>query len=167
MAATPQPAAEAGGLTSEFKKKAGSFFRHAFSFAMIGMMATMVLSPVAMAAAPGAATLGDMGVALVDHYWMMFSAPFTEFDTLADIANNAWNGNFAAGSYELGAHAHGAAGAAHGAMGHGAHGAVSSCIPFAEWKTGLDAAGLDAVMGDAQNSGVTLEKYYENLCLGH
>jgi hypothetical protein len=153
MAATPQPAAEAGGLTNEFKKKAGSFFRHAFSFAMIGMMATMVLSPVAMAAAPGAATLGDMGVALVDHYWMMFSAPFTEFDTLADIANNAWNGNFAAGSYELGAHAHGA----HGAMGHTT---ATSCAPFAEWSAGLDSQSLEAMNAKAGINGLTLEQQY-------
>lgn len=166
--------AHGGGLSHTFGKAA----KHLFSFTMIFMMASVALPAIAAAAAPGAATLGDLGMGLVDHYWTMVSAPFTEFSTVSDIASNTFAGNLAPSSYTaLGtgaAHAgHGAAAAAgaaghagaasaasHAAMGHGV------CAPFDVWQGGLSAGDLATMKGDAAALGIGLQDYYQsNFCM--
>lgn len=154
-----QPAT-GGGLSQKFMAAAKWVRHHLFSPTMIFMMVAMALPGVAVAASAvqGGATIGDLGLAVFDHYKMMFTAPFTEASTLGDVFTNTVNGNLAAGSYELGAHA------AHGA--HGAHGAVSSCTPFTEWKAGLDSQSLEAMNSAASIGGVSLEQHYASLCKG-
>lgn len=87
--------------------------KHLFAPTMIIMMTVMAFPAVAAAAPAGAATLGDLGMGLLDHYGTMFAAPFTETEMLGDVINNTMNGDLAASSYELGGTHH------HGGGGHG------------------------------------------------
>ena len=155
----PQPAS-GGGLSQKFMSAAKWVGHHLFSPTMIFMMVAMALPGVAAAATAvsAKATLGDIGLAVFDHYKTMFIAPFTEFGTVTDAFSSAAQGNWAAGSYELGAHAHGAAaGASHAAMGHTA---ATSCAPFADWSAGLDSQNLEAMNTKAGINGLTLEQQY-------
>lgn len=175
MAATPQPQpATGGGLSQKFMSAAKWVGHHLFSPTMIFMMVAMALPGVAAAATAvsAKATLGDIVLAVLDHYKTMFIAPFTEASTLGDVFNNTLNGNFAASSYELGAHgAHGAAGAAHGAAGAAAgasHAAAGHAAPACAPLSSIPAENLEAITGAAQGSGVSLGEYYvDNYCGRH
>ena len=151
------------GLT----KTAGGFLKHAFSIAMIGMMVSVALPAVAAATTGGAATLGDLGLAVVDHYATMFTAPFTEFGTVTDIFNNTMAGDFAPAGYELGG---GMAHAGHGGhamlestasavSAHAGHGAMSTCLPFNDWAA-ANPSQLATLNTSAGGMGVSSAEYY-------
>ena len=137
-------AGEPGSLSQTFGKVA----KHIFSFTMIAMMVSVALPAVAAAAAPGAATLGDVGLSLIDHYSTMFTAPFTEFGTVTDIFNNTLAGNFEPGGYELGS---GAMHAIHAGHAVEAGGAAASSYSGAAPSTSLlgTAGGAHAAHGGA------------------
>lgn len=175
-----------GGLSKTFAKAA----KHIFSFTMIAMMVAMALPAVAAAAPAGAATIGDLGMSLVNHYGTMFTAPVTEFSTLSDIFSNTVSGNLAPSAvsgFELGGHAAhaghamtdaaagagqamyqggslaGADAAAHAAMGHD----MAAACDFTSWQSTLSPENLTMMQGDAAAFGMGLEEYYQsNLCHG-
>lgn len=152
----------ASGLVDEFGKVA----KHVFSPTMLIMMTVMALPAVAAAAPLGTATIGDLGMGLVDHYITMFSAPFTETQVMADIFTNTASGDLAASSYELGgAHAHGA-GAEH-VMGAPSDITASDDFQksFTDWIFNQEASGqLGALEGVA---GENLVDFYEQSGVYH
>lgn len=91
-------AEEKSGLSNSFMKAA----KHLVMPTMVAMMTVMAFPAVAAAAPAGAATLGDLGLGLVDHYGTMLTAPFTESGMLGDVIQNTAEGKFAPSSYELG-----------------------------------------------------------------
>lgn len=64
---------------------------------MILMMTAMSLPAVAAvaSAAPAGATFGDIGLATLDHFKTMFTAPFTDGGVVVDAFKNAAHGNWA------------------------------------------------------------------------
>lgn len=108
------------GITNTFN----SLVKHMFSPTMIFMMAAMAFPAIGVAASAAGttATLGDIGLATVDMYWEMIQAPFTDGSTVIDAFGNAFDGNFAPQSYEMGMMDHGNMAhdmAAHAGMDHG------------------------------------------------
>ncbi len=124
---------KSSGLSKHFNLK--SFFKHLVSPTMVIMMMVMAFPAVAAAAPAAGATLPDMGVALLDHYWQMFSNPFTDGGVVVDAIGNTINGNFDL-SYEFGS-------------GHGAHGGATHAAVGAAGHTGHGVGALTPDFGPA------------------
>lgn len=85
--------AEPASVTTMFNDL-GGFIGHLFSPTMIFMMAAMALPVVAAAAPAGGATFGGLITGVVQHYGVMFTAPFTDGGVLLDAFSNAADGRW-------------------------------------------------------------------------
>jgi hypothetical protein len=88
-------------------KKAASFIFNKHTLIHGALMLGMVFPAVAAAAAAAetTATLGDLALGAVDMVGAMFSGLGESVNVLGDVASNSLSGEFAAASYEMGAHA--------------------------------------------------------------
>ncbi len=147
--------AETTGLTGVFN----SFAKHIFSPTMLIMMTAMAFPAVGAAAASlgTGATFGDIGLATVDMYGSMFTAPFTDGGVIGDAFANAAEGNWAAQSYEFGMMDHGAH------ITHAASGVVDLTDEFAGWIDGLSTEQIQDVANEAAEWGMSIPEYYQSL----
>lgn len=159
-----------GEKESGLKKIFNKVVHHLFSPTMLFMMAAMAFPMIGAAAtaAGTSATIGDLGLATIDMYWEMIKAPFTDGGVVGDALTNAFNGEIAPNSYEIGMTDHGNMAGHEGMHSGGEHaGHHINTSGFEEWKNTLSPNAWQEAMDNAKFYGMTPEQYFQNLGPSH